>query len=80
MPSARSLLASMARQLVQAGFEPGDDFSASEGRLLCSPEAREHLLVQAPPGWNWYARYASTVIEPDPIEVLEGQVGVPGFF
>ncbi|PSP18952.1 MAG: hypothetical protein BRC58_02340 [Cyanobacteria bacterium QS_8_64_29] len=70
----------MACQLVQAGFEPGDDFSASEGHLLCSPEAREHLLGQAPPGWNWYVRYASTVIEPDPIELLEAQVGVPAFF
>ena len=80
MPSAQSFLASMAHQLVQAGFEPGEDFSASEGRLLCSPEAREYLLAQAPPGWNWYVRYASTVIESDPIELLEAQVGVPGFF
>ena len=80
MPGAQTFLASMARQLVQAGFEPGNDFSASEGRLLCSQEAREHLLAQAPPGWNWYVRYASTVIEPDPIELLEAQVGVPGFF
>ena len=80
MPSAQSLLASIARQLVQAGFEPGNDFSAREGRLLCSPDAREYLLAQAPLGWNWYVRYASTVIEPDPIELLEAQVGVPGFF
>ena len=80
MPGAQTFLASMARQLVQAGFEPGNDFSAREGRLLCSPEAREHLLAQAPPGWNWYVRYASTVIEPDPIELLEAQVGIPVFF
>jgi len=48
MPSARYLLAQSAYQLMQEGSEPGEDFSASEGQLLCTQAARACLLKQVP--------------------------------
>ncbi|PSP17315.1 MAG: hypothetical protein BRC58_06600 [Cyanobacteria bacterium QS_8_64_29] len=80
MPSARHLLAQLAHRLVQEGFEPGEDFSAREGELLCTQAARACLLEQPPPGWSWRIRHATRTPEYDPVELLESQVGVPNFF
>lgn len=68
----------IAQTLVRAGFEPGRDFSAAQGRLLCTHQTQTYLTERAPPGIARLAQKFPELDLDDPIEAFEAQVGVSG--
>jgi len=68
----------IAQTLARAGFEPGRDFSAARGRLLCTRQTQTYLRESAPPGIARLAHNLTQLDLDDPVEAFEAQVGCSG--